>query len=48
MVVGDEGHNSNPGITVALATQAAMKVCNEADSHCFVYYTGCSLPVRVQ
>ena len=48
MVVGDTEHNSRAGLTADLATQAAMKVCNELDAHCFVYYTGCSLPQRVQ
>lgn len=48
MAVGETGHNAKAGLTADLASQAAMKVCNEADSHCFVYYTGCSLPVQVQ
>jgi hypothetical protein len=48
MVVGDSGHNSNPGLTAHLAIQAAMEVCNKTDKHCFIYYTACSMPVRVQ
>lgn len=48
MVVGDAGHNSNVGPTPNAATQAAMNVCNAADHHCFAYYTGCSLPTRIQ
>lgn len=48
MVVGDAGHNAKAGTTPTAATQAAMKVCNSEDNHCFVYYTGCSLPTRIQ
>lgn len=48
MVAGDASHNSNAGLTVDLAIQAGMKVCRAADTHCYAYYTGCSMPVRVQ
>lgn len=48
MVVGHETHNSKAGSTVDLAIQAAMNLCNEVDKSCFVYYTACSLPVRIQ
>lgn len=48
MVMGDTGHNAKAGLTIDLAIQAAMKVCSAADTHCYAYYTGCSLPVRIQ
>jgi hypothetical protein len=48
LAVGRAGHNAKAGLTIDLAKQAAMKVCNAEDSHCFIYYTACSLPVRVQ
>lgn len=48
LVGGDTGHNAKAGLTIDLATQAAMKVCNAADTHCQVTYTACSPPVRIQ
>ena len=48
VVVGDQGYNATQGATLESAKQAGMKVCNEADSHCHVYYSDCSLPVRIQ
>jgi hypothetical protein len=48
MVVGDNGHNAKSGATPNEATRAAMEVCSAADAHCFVYYSACSLPVRIQ
>ncbi len=48
LVGGDTGHNAKAGLTIDLATQAAMKVCNASDTHCQVTYTACSPPVRVQ
>ncbi|HWX65266.1 MAG TPA: DUF4189 domain-containing protein [Rhodanobacter sp.] len=48
VVVGDKGYNATPGATMDLANQAGMKVCSDADTNCHVYYSACSLPVRVQ
>jgi hypothetical protein len=48
MVAGDVGYNTKAGLTIDLAIQAAMKVCNAADTHCYAYYTACSMPQRVQ
>lgn len=48
MVAGDSGYNTKAGLTIDLAIQAAMKVCSAADTHCYAYYTGCSMPVRIQ
>ena len=48
MVVGESGYNTKAGARVADAVQAAMKVCSAATTHCHVYYSACSLPVRIQ
>lgn len=48
LVGGATSHNAEAGLTIDLATQAAMKVCNAADTHCQVTYTACSPPVRIQ
>lgn len=48
MVVGDAGHNSKAGTTVNAAIRTAMKICTTEDHNCFVYYSGCSLPIRIQ
>lgn len=47
MVIGDETHNSQNGNTIDLAIQTAMKVCKAGDTNCHVYYSGCSLPIRI-
>lgn len=48
LAAGDTGHNAKAGFTVAAAMQSAMKVCSASDKNCEVYYTACSLPVRIQ
>jgi hypothetical protein len=48
MVVGDTGYNTKAGASVDAAVQAAIKVCSAATDHCHVYYSACSLPVRIQ
>lgn len=48
LVTGDRLYNSARGPTVEAATQYAMNVCEKGDSNCRVYYSACSLPVRVQ
>jgi hypothetical protein len=48
MAAGDTGHNAKAGPTIENASQAAMKVCSDADTNCRVAYTSCSLPVRIQ
>jgi hypothetical protein len=30
-----------------MAIQAAMNACSADDDHCFIYYVGCSLPLRI-
>ena len=48
LAAGDTGHNAKAGATVKAASQAAMKICSAADTHCQVYYSACSLPQRIQ
>ena len=49
MVVGDGGYNSNGAATVDAAVQLGMKVCTSAGhTKCHLYYSTCSLPVRIQ
>jgi len=48
LVGGKTGHNAKSGPTIEAATQAAMKVCDAADTHCQVTYAACSLAVRIR
>jgi hypothetical protein len=48
MVSGDSSYNVQGAPTLDEATQVAMKTCNKATSHCHVYYSACSLPVRIR
>jgi len=48
LAAGDTGHNAKAGATVDAASEAAMKICRAADTHCEVYYSACSLPQRIQ
>ncbi|WP_395117693.1 DUF4189 domain-containing protein [Rhodanobacter sp. FW102-FHT14D06] len=49
MMVGNRVYNTNAGITVDDAIEKGLKMCADAkDAQCHVYYTGCSLPVRIQ
>jgi len=48
MVVGGKFFNVNPGATVDEATQAGMDTCRTYANDCHVYYSACSLPVRIQ
>jgi hypothetical protein len=44
-----ENYNANSGATIDEATQKAMATCTKGGyPNCHVYYSGCSLPVRVQ
>ncbi|TPG11785.1 DUF4189 domain-containing protein [Rhodanobacter glycinis] len=44
------GYSINTGNTVDAANQLAMKTCSAIGEHldCHVYYSACSLPVRIQ
>lgn len=49
LVVGDKTHVSINAATLDEATHRGLKMCIDGgDSKCHVYYTACSLPVRVQ
>ena len=48
LVVGGRIFNVNPGATVAQATEKGMQMCKPAANDCHVYYSACSLPVRIQ
>jgi hypothetical protein len=48
MVVGDEIHSATADTTIEKAIQSSMKTCRGADINCHVYYSACSLPIRIQ
>lgn len=49
MIVGDGGYNSNGASTVDEAVRLGMKVCIDAGhTNCRVFYSACSLPVRIR
>jgi hypothetical protein len=48
LVTGDSRFNTSRGPTIEAATKYAMDVCNGGDENCRVYYSGCSLPERIQ
>lgn len=49
MVIGDKGHNSGADLTLDKVVQLGMKTCSAAgDTNCHVYYSACSLPVKIQ
>ena len=48
MVVGDVGHNSSSAPTLGEAINLGMDTCHRSDSHCQVFYSACSFPVRVR
>jgi hypothetical protein len=49
MIVGHPGYSIALGPTVGEAIKNGMKMCTDAgDSNCHVYYSACSLPVRIQ
>ncbi|WP_189441119.1 DUF4189 domain-containing protein [Rhodanobacter panaciterrae] len=49
MVIGDREFNVGSAATMSEAIQSGMKVCTDAgNTSCRVYYSACSLPVRIQ
>ena len=49
MVVGDKGHNSGAAATLDKATQLGLDACKRyGNTRCHLYYSACSLPVRIQ
>ncbi|EIL91968.1 lipoprotein [Rhodanobacter fulvus Jip2] len=49
LLVGDKFFNASSAATIEEATQSGMKVCSaNGNANCHVYYSACSLPVRIQ
>ncbi|RST45010.1 DUF4189 domain-containing protein [Variovorax sp. DXTD-1] len=49
VVVGDGGYNAPIATTINKAVEVGMKTCRDAGrSNCHVYYSACSLPVRIR
>lgn len=48
MITGDSKYLSQGAESVRVATEVGLKRCNELDAGCRVYYSGCSLPVRIR
>ena len=48
MVAGKAGYNFSADASMDKATESAMQTCSSADTNCHVYYSACSLPVRIQ
>ena len=48
VVIGDKSFNVQSGATLDEAVQKGMAICAPANSNCHVYYSTCSLPVRIQ
>lgn len=48
LVAGDEGYNVQGAATLERATSHAMEICTKSTTNCYVYYSACSLPRRIQ
>lgn len=49
MLVGTKAYNAASSSTIEKATQLAMKGCShDGNAKCHVYYSACTLPVRIQ
>jgi len=49
VIVGDGGYNAPNAATVDRAVELGMKTCRASGrSNCHVYYSACSLPVRIR
>lgn len=48
MIIGDNSHISVNAATVNEAIQMGTRKCNATDTNCHVYYSDCSLPLRIQ
>ncbi|WP_414649257.1 DUF4189 domain-containing protein [Dyella sp.] len=47
MVVGRTRFNTRAGPTIEAAKRKAMEQCQSNDMGCYVFYSACSLPVRI-
>ncbi|MFC4765256.1 DUF4189 domain-containing protein [Dyella koreensis] len=48
MVLGNKGFNTQTASTLEGAKKSGMDMCNAESDGCHVYYSGCSLPQRIQ
>jgi len=48
MVVGGKIFNVNYGATIAEASKKGLEMCAPAANDCHVYYSACSMPLRIQ
>lgn len=48
MVTGDKVFNVGSAANLNEAVQSGMTECSSADTNCHVYYSACSLPVRIR
>lgn len=48
MIVGDKNLNVHTGKNLNEAIQLGVDVCGKEDKNCHVYYSDCSLPVRIR
>lgn len=48
LIVGDRNLNIQTGGSLNQAVDSGIKVCTKDDVNCHVYYSGCSLPVRIR
>ena len=49
LLVGDKFFNFSAAVTIKAAIQSGMKVCTgDGNTNCHVYYSACSLPVRIK
>lgn len=48
LITGDKLFNTSAAATIEEATESGLSRCSKEDTNCRVYYSGCSLPVRIQ
>jgi hypothetical protein len=48
MVAGDSAYKASSAPTMNEAVAAATKICTAATTGCYLYYSDCSLPHRIQ
>ncbi len=48
LVVGDKVYNTSSAATIQQASQSGMDRCSKVSTNCHVYYSACSMPVRIQ
>lgn len=48
MVVGNNIHSTNSASTESEAIRLGFTTCKKAEPNCHVFYSGCSLPQRIQ